>query len=491
MRRNENILKMLDWWTIGLYLVLIFIGWCTIYAACYDYDNAEIFNFSANHGKQIIWISTALILGAIILTIDSKFYSNIAYLFYVLMIILLIATIFLATDTKGSHSWLNFGAFKIQPAEFAKYATCLCLSAFLSKSQIDLRRNKDLMLAMGIILLPASIIIAQSETGSALVFFSFFILLFREGMNGMILILGVFAIVFFILVLRYNNLPDAVVGVDVPELLGFILVFAIAVITALIFLRIYTKDKTCMLTFLGINIGIYAVGIILANFIPAVKTWYFAALSIGVSIIFLFIWGVVMHRQTYLLISAFLMFSIALSGSADYAFNKILAPHQQIRIKIVLGLEDDPQGAGYNVRQSQIAIGSGGLTGKGYLNGTQTKLNYVPEQDTDFIFCTIAEEWGFIGSTLFIIIYATLMLRLIFLAERQRSAFSRIYGYGILCIFLFHFFINLGMVTGITPVIGIPLPLISYGGSSLWGFTLLLFTFIRLDANRMEVLQAR
>lgn len=482
---------MLDWWTIGLYLVLIFIGWCTIYAACYDYDNAEIFNFSANHGKQIIWISTALILGAIILTIDSKFYSNIAYLFYVLMIILLIATIFLATDTKGSHSWLNFGAFKIQPAEFAKYATCLCLSAFLSKSQIDLRRNKDLMLAMGIILLPALIIIAQSETGSALVFFSFFILLFREGMNGMILILGVFAIVFFILVLRYNNLPDAVVGVDVPELLGFILVFAIAVITALIFLKIYTKDKTCMLTFLGINIGIYAVGIILANFVPAVKTWYFAALSIGVSIIFLFIWGMVMHRQTYLLISAFLMFSIALSGSADYAFNKILAPHQQIRIKIVLGLEDDPQGAGYNVRQSQIAIGSGGLTGKGYLNGTQTKLNYVPEQDTDFIFCTIAEEWGFIGSTLFIIIYATLMLRLIFLAERQRSAFSRIYGYGILCIFLFHFFINLGMVTGITPVIGIPLPLISYGGSSLWGFTLLLFTFIRLDANRMEVLQAR
>lgn len=482
---------MLDWWTIGLYLVLIFIGWCTIYAACYDYDNAEIFNFSANHGKQIIWISTALILGAIILTIDSKFYSNIAYLFYVLMIILLIATIFLATDTKGSHSWLNFGAFKIQPAEFAKYATCLCLSAFLSKSQTDLRRNKDLMLAMGIILLPALIIIAQSETGSALVFFSFFILLFREGMNGMILILGVFAIVFFILVLRYNNLPDAVVGVDVPELLGFILVFAIAVITALIFLKIYTKDKTCMLTFLGINIGIYAVGIILANFIPAVKTWYFAALSIGVSIIFLFIWGMVMHRQTYLLISAFLMFSIALSGSADYAFNKILAPHQQIRIKIVLGLEDDPQGAGYNVRQSQIAIGSGGLTGKGYLNGTQTKLNYVPEQDTDFIFCTIAEEWGFIGSTIFIIIYATLMLRLIFLAERQRSAFSRIYGYGILCIFLFHFFINLGMVTGITPVIGIPLPLISYGGSSLWGFTLLLFTFIRLDANRMEVLQAR
>jgi rod shape determining protein RodA len=489
VRRKENILKMLDWWTIGLYVILIFIGWCTIYAACYDYDNAEIFNFSVNHGKQIIWICTAFIIGFVILNIDSKFYSNIAYIFYILMIILLIATIFLATDTKGSHSWLDFGAFKIQPAEFAKYATCLCLSAFLSKPQVDLSRNKDLMLAIGIILLPAAIIIAQSETGSALVFFSFFLLLFREGMNGIILILGVFAIVFFVLVLRYNNLPDAVVGVDVPELFGFILVFAIAVITALVFMKIYTKDNTCMYTFLGINIGIYAIGIALANYVPAFKTWYAAAFSIGISIIFLLAWGIKMHRSTYLLIASFLLLSIAISGCADYAFNNILAPHQQIRIKIVLGLEDDPQGAGYNVRQSQIAIGSGGIMGKGYLNGTQTKLNYVPEQDTDFIFCTIAEEWGFMGSTLFVIIYATLMIRLIYIAERQRSAFSRIYGYGIVCIFLFHFFINLGMVTGITPVIGIPLPLISYGGSSLWGFTLLLFTFIRLDANRMEVLR--
>ena len=480
---------MMDWWTIGLYLVLVFIGWCTIYAACYDYDNADILNFSVNHGKQIIWICTAFLLGTVVLTIDSKFYSNIAYVFYALMIILLIATIFLATDTKGSHSWLNFGAFKIQPAEFAKYATCLCLSAYLSKPQTNLRQNKDLMMAIGIILLPAIIIIAQSETGSALVFFSFFLLLFREGMNGIILLLGVFAIVFFVLVLRYNNLPDAVVGVDVPELYGFILVFAIAVVTALVFLKIYTKDNTCILTFLGINIGIYAIGIALANFVPAFKTWYAAAFSIGVSIIFLLAWGIKMHRRTYLLVASFLLLSIAISGCANYAFNNILAPHQQIRIKIVLGLEDDPQGAGYNVRQSQIAIGSGGLAGKGYLNGTQTKLDYVPEQDTDFIFCTIAEEWGFLGSTLFVIIYATFMIRLIYLAERQRSAFSRNYGYGIVCIFLFHFFINLGMVTGITPVIGIPLPLISYGGSSLWGFTLLLFTFIRLDANRMEVLR--
>ena len=482
---------MLDWWTIGLYLILILIGWCTIYAACYDYDNADIFNFASNHGKQLIWIVTAFFLGLVVLTIDSKFYSNISYVFYAIMIVLLIATIFLSSDTKGSHSWLSLGPIKIQPAEFAKYATCLCLSTFLSKSQVDLTKNKDLMTAIGLILLPAFIIIAQSETGSALVFFSFFLLLFREGMNGIILLLGVFAIVFFVLVLRYNNLPDTVVGVDIPELYGFILVFAISTITALIFLIIYTKDQKCIYTYLGVNVGIYALGLTLMYFFPIIKTWHLATLSMVFSFIFLIIWGFTTYRRTFFFIASFLLFAVALSATADYAFNKVLAPHQQIRIKIVLGLEDDPQGAGYNVRQSQIAIGSGGLAGKGYLNGTQTKLNYVPEQHTDFIFCTIAEEWGFLGSTLFIIIYATLMIRLIYLAERQRSAFSRIYGYGILCIFLFHFFINLGMVTGITPVIGIPLPLISYGGSSLWGFTLLLFTFIRLDANRMEVLQAR
>ena len=482
---------MLDWWTIGLYLILVFIGWCTIYAACYDYDNAEVFNFAANHGKQLIWISTAFILATVVLTIDSKFYSNISHLFYWLMIIALIATIFLASDVKGSHSWIKLGPISIQPAELAKYATCLCLSSYLSKYQLNLRNTKNLFTAIGIILLPAIIIIAQSETGSALVFFSFFLLLFREGMNGMILVLGGFVILFFILVLRYNNLPDVVIGQDIPELYGFILVFAIAVITACIFTRIYTKDKTCLIVLLSANAGIYAIGLTLMYFFPIIKTWYIATISLAFSTIFLLIWGFITHRSTFLLISCFILFAVSLSASADYAFNKVLAPHQQIRIKIVLGLEDDPQGAGYNVRQSQIAIGSGGIAGKGYLNGTQTKLNYVPEQHTDFIFCTIAEEWGFIGSTLFIIIYTTLMLRLVFLAERQRSAFSRIYGYGILCVFLFHFFINLGMVTGITPVIGIPLPFVSYGGSSLWGFTLLLFTFIRLDANRMEVLQAR
>jgi rod shape determining protein RodA len=240
---------------------------------------------------------------------------------------------------------------------------------------------------------------------------------------------------------------------------------------------------------IGVNAVCLLLGVTLRYFYPSILYTYVAYACMGITIVLLFVRLYMIRRKTYFLVALFLMGTIGLALTADYAFNHVLAPHQQIRIKIVLGLEEDPQGAGYNVRQSQIAIGSGGILGKGYLNGTQTKLSYVPEQDTDFVFCTIGEERGFIGSVLFIAVYAFFMIRLIFLAERQRSAFTRIYGYGLVSIFLFHFFINLGMVTGITPVIGIPLPFISYGGSSLWGFTIMLFTFIRLDANRMEVLQ--
>ena len=305
-------------------------------------------------------------------------------------------------------------------------------------------------------------------------------------MNGIVLVLGTLVALFFILVLRYNNLPDAPPS---GELLGFVVTFAIAVVVACVFVHLYTRDKVFLQWMVGVNAGLWLVGGILHVFIPAVLLTWVAYGSMAVSMLMLCIRSFVVKRKAYFLVALFLMGTVGLALTADYAFNKVLAPHQQIRIKIVLGLEDDPQGAGYNVRQSQIAIGSGGVLGKGYLNGTQTKLSYVPEQDTDFIFCTIGEEHGFVGSVLFIGLYAFFMIRLIYLAERQRSAFSRIYGYGLVSVFLFHFFINLGMVTGITPVIGIPLPFISYGGSSLWGFTIMLFTFIRLDANRMEVLQ--
>jgi rod shape determining protein RodA len=406
--------------------------------------------------------------------------------FYALMMLLLVLTIFIAPDIKGSHSWLRFGSFQIQPAEFAKYATLLCLAKFMSSYQFSLAYTRNLAIALVIIFLPAVIIIAQSETGSALVFVALLLVLFREGMNGIVLVLGALVALFFILVLRYNNLPDAP---QTGELWGFIVTFAIAVVVACVFVHLYTRDNVFLKWLAGVNLFLWVVGGIVHAFVPAVLLTWVAYGSMAVSMVMLCIRSFVVKRKAYFLVALFLMGTVGLALTADYAFNKVLAPHQQIRIKIVLGLEDDPQGAGYNVRQSQIAIGSGGVLGKGYLNGTQTKLSYVPEQDTDFIFCTIGEEHGFVGSVLFIALYAFFMIRLIYLAERQRSAFSRIYGYGLVSVFLFHFFINLGMVTGITPVIGIPLPFISYGGSSLWGFTIMLFTFIRLDANRMEVLQ--
>lgn len=486
MRQRDNILQKIDWLTVGLYVAMVVFGWFTIYAASYDFDNTQLFDFSMNPGKQLIWMGCALVVAVVVMLVDSKFYNNVAYVFYALMMLLLVLTIFIAPDIKGSHSWLRFGSFQIQPAEFAKYATLLCLAKFMSSYQFSLAHTRNLAIALVIIFLPAVIIIAQSETGSALVFIALLLVLFREGMNGIVLVLGALVALFFILVLRYNNLPDAP---QTGELLGFIVTFAIAIVVACVFVHLYTRDNVFLKWLAGVNLFLWVAGGIVHAFVPAVLLTWVAYGSMAVSMVMLCARSFVVKRKAYFLVALFLAGTVGLALTADYAFNKVLAPHQQIRIKIVLGLEDDPQGAGYNVRQSQIAIGSGGVLGKGYLNGTQTKLSYVPEQDTDFIFCTIGEEHGFVGSVLFIALYAFFMIRLIYLAERQRSAFSRIYGYGLVSVFLFHFFINLGMVTGITPVIGIPLPFISYGGSSLWGFTIMLFTFIRLDANRMEVLQ--
>lgn len=481
---------MIDWLTIGLYAIMVLFGWFTIYAASYDFDNSAWIDMSARHGKQLIWIGLSVVLAVVVMLIDSKFYTNVAYVFYALMMVLLVVTIFIAPDVKGSHSWLRFGSFQIQPAEFAKYATLLCLAKLMSSYGFNLQNKRNLFTALAVVFLPALIIIAQSETGSALVFVSLLLVLFREGMNGLVLVLGALAILFFILVLRYNNLPtEAGAETLTPELYGFIITFVLSIVVSMVFVHLYTRSKTCVRALLGINLGTWLIGAVLHAFYPVVLYTWVAYASLLFTVITLLVWVFMTRRLAYAMVALFLVGTVGLALSADYAFNKILAPHQQIRIKIVLGLEDDPQGAGYNVRQSQIAIGSGGAFGKGYLNGTQTKLNYVPEQDTDFIFCTIGEERGFVGSALFVALYAFFMIRLIYLAERQRSAFSRIYGYGLVSIFLFHFFINLGMVTGITPVIGIPLPFISYGGSSLWGFTIMLFTFIRLDANRMEVLQ--
>ncbi|HPG55000.1 MAG: rod shape-determining protein RodA [Paludibacteraceae bacterium] len=490
MKRKVSLIKSLDWWTIAIYIVMVIAGWVTIYAACYDFEHPEIFNFSMRHGMQLIWISCAAVLSILVLLIDGKFYNNIAYLFYGLMIVVLVATIFISPDIKGSHSWIKIGSFSIQPAEFAKFATALCLAKFMSSYQFNLHQARNIAIIATIICLPMLIIVGQSETGSALVFAAFLLVLFREGMDGSFLMFGFIIVLFFILVLRFNNIPLEVGELPSVERYGYIIVFVLAIIIGAILIKYYLNDIPFIKLYIVINIIIYFIGGII-NLINAswISHTNILLMNMTASILLLITWSVYKRRKTYFMLSLFLIGTIALCYSADYAFNKILEPHQQIRIKIVLGLEDDPQGAGYNVRQSQIAIGSGGFIGKGFLNGTQTKLNYVPEQDTDFIFCTIGEEKGFIGTFFVVALFVILLIRLIILAERQRSPFSRIYGYSVVSILFFHFCVNIGMVIGLVPVIGIPLPFFSYGGSSMWGFTILLFTFIRLDANRMEVLQ--
>lgn len=490
MRREQNILKELDWTTIAIWFTMVVCGWFSIYAACFDFENYEVFDLSLRHGQQLIWIGVSVIAAIIVLVFDTKFYGNIAPFFYIFMIVVLIVTIFIAPDIKGSHSWIQIGGFRMQPAEFAKYATALALAKYMSTYGYDVRKPGKFWLTMLLIGVPMLIIIGQSETGSALVFAVFILVLYREGLNGAFLVYGALTAIFFVLVIRYNNLPqpdDAVLF----EQYGYFIVFLLAVIIGAFQIIKYTGDSIFLKVYISVNVVVWTVCLILKAAIPSLMSYTFiSSLSFGISAFMFFLFSVIRRSWIYLFIVLFFAGTVGLCMASDYAFNKVLQPHQQIRIKVVLGLEDDPQGAGYNVRQAKIAIGSGGFFGKGFLNGTQTKLNYVPEQDTDFIFCTIGEEKGFFGATFVIVLYVVFILRLIALAERQRSKFSRIYGYCVASIFFFHFCINIGMVIGILPVIGIPLPFFSYGGSSMLAFTVLLFTFIKLDTKRMDSLAA-
>lgn len=471
MRREHNILRDLDWVTIAIWFLMIFIGWLTVYAACFDYEHSDLFDFSRRQGQQLIWMGISSLLAIFIIAIDTKFFGNIAYLFYALMIGLLVLTIFIAPDVKGSHSWIQIGGFRFQPAELAKYATALCLAKVMSTYGYNMKRPRDFIITALIVLLPMLIIVAQQETGSALVFIVFVLVLFREGLNGDILVYGVLSIVFFVLQLMF----------------GYSVVFTFAVIIGLPLIIHYTRDVTLLKIYALANVTIWSVCLVIRLIRPEFISYtLISVISLGVSALLFIIFAFIRRSKVYLAVVLFFIGTAGLCCGADYAFNEVLQPHQQIRIKVVLGLEDDPQGAGYNVRQARIAIGSGGFFGKGFLNGTQTKLNYVPEQDTDFIFCTIGEEQGFVGSTFVILLYVFFICRIIWLAERQRTPFSRIYGYSVACIFFFHFCINIGMVIGLLPVIGIPLPFFSYGGSSMLAFTILLFTFLKLDTRHTD-----
>ena len=420
MAREINIKRGIDWITVLLYLSLVLIGYFNIYAAVYNPENPiAIFSLQHNAGRQLMFMGLATIIVTIILFVDYKIYDSFAYILYAVMILVLIATIFIGSDIKGSKSWIKLGAFSLQPAEFSKLVTALALSKFLSSQTVNLKKFGDIWKTAALILIPPLIIILQKETGSALTFAIFMVVLYREGLPGIYPALFLAFVVLLVLSLLYSK-------------------------------------------------------------------WY---ILLGMLVIAAIFYGIIMpkrerNRKNLLNIAGIILLFSTFTMGVDFFINKVLQPHQQRRIKILVDPDADPLGAGWNVTQSKIAIGSGGFTGKGYLQGTQTKFDFVPEQSTDFIFCTVGEEWGFLGSLVLVGIYLALLARIIHLAELQRDKFTRVYGYCVASIFFFHLLVNIGMTIGLMPVIGIPLPLLSYGGSSLWSFTILLFIFLKLDAHR-------
>lgn len=483
MSRQFNVIQAIDKWAVFFYIVLVVFGWMNIYGASASEDQISIFDMSQRSGKQFMWMCISLGMALIILFTDSRLISTVPYLLYGLIILLLVVTVFVATDIKGSRSWLALGPIRIQPAEFSKFITALAIAKLMSHPQFRLNSIRNYAIVCSMILLPMIIIVAQSETGSALVYLSFVIMLYREGLPGLIPSLGFCAVVLFIVVIRFGGVDLlGFEGASTGLFIGLLLSYVIT----LIFLRVYQYDKKHLLLLSIVPIAVFIIALPIHIWAISFNLVYvMMALSLF-AVVYLLVLAFRKWRKTYLFISLFLLGSFAYCFSAGYLFNNVLQPHQQKRIQVLLGMADDPTGIGYNTAQARIAIGSGGFWGKGFLQGTQTKLKFVPEQDTDFIFCTVGEEWGFIGSTMILLVYLLFLYRLLFIAERQDNRFARIYGYCVVGIFAFHLFINVGMVLGLAPVIGIPLPFFSYGGSSFLSFTMMLFIFLKLDTMRIE-----
>ena len=419
MRDERNIFKHVDWLTVGLFAVLVFMGWVNIYAAVYNADQPSIFDTTQKYGKQLIWIGGALFIILVILFTDGRIYEKLSIPFYIFMVALLAGVLFFGKEVSGARSWFAIGSFSLQPSEMAKFTTSLMVAKYLSSPHITMKKWAHRFVVLGILALPAVFIAFQPDMGSVLVYGAFVLVMYREGLPGYYIFIGLWLAALFVL------------SLVVPKML------LITVLTGVTTIAIYLLRKN--------------------------RQAIFGAITV-------------------------LVISIVFAFAVDYIFNNVLAPHQQSRFKVLLGQEDDPSGAGYNTRQSLIAIGSGGFSGKGFLEGTQTKFDFVPEQSTDYIFCTIGEEWGFIGTSTLVILFTTLLFRLVIIAERQKSHFARVYGYCVVSILFLHVAINIAMTIGIAPVIGIPLPFFSYGGSSLWGFTLLLFIFLKMDAYRWQIL---
>lgn len=478
---NVSVFRSLDWVTIILYLLLVSAGAVSIYAASYDFDNASMFDLQEFSGKQFLWIGLSIIIGGIILLLDYRLYEAYAYPIYGLVILILIATIFLAPDIKGSRSWLVFGPVSLQPAEFGKFATALALAKLFDSYNFSLNAKiSNYFRALIIIFLPICLILLQKETGSALVYTSLIFVLYREGMSGLILFSALCAVVYFVVAVKFT--APLILGIPAGEFSVFVIIMVIYSLMLLFYCRDIIIARNVILGFVGSGLIVTA----LALFGIEINGLVYFLVVLGIAMAYTLL-AMFHHRiQKFVITVAFAAVSVLFLFSVNYVFGNVLEPHQQMRIKVTLGIEEDLRGSGYNVNQSKIAIGSGGFYGKGFLNGTQTKLKYVPEQHTDFIFCTIGEEEGFVGSTAVLVVFLALILRLIYVAERQRSPFGRVYAYCVVSYLIFHLCINIGMVIGLCPVIGIPLPFFSYGGSALWGFTILLFIMLRIDASRKE-----
>ena len=475
----------MDWPTIGMFLALAIFGWLNIYGASYTFDQTSIFDFANRAGKQFTWIIGSVVLGIVLLLIDNKTYDVLAYIAYGAMLLLLLVTPLLAHNIKGSLSWISLGPVSLQPAEFAKCIVALAVAKYMGRYEYKLRSWRDLIVPFALISVPALIImILQKETGSALVFAAFLLVFYRQGMSGYILWCGVAAVALFILSIRFGAVPLPFGSGSVGILTCMLLLTAVE----LFFIYKINYMRWQALILIGSVTAIYGICLLLNLWITIPFDWISMGIVIALVLYNIFV-SLYWRKYMLLLVAVFTLFCIGYTHACDFVFQKVLQPHQRTRIEVLLGMTEDPAGAGYNVNQARIAIGSGRFLGKGYLNGTQTKLQFVPEQDTDFIFCTVGEEWGFVGSIGVLLLYLIFILRLITIAERQRTTFTHIYAYAVASIFLFHLIINVGMVLGLLPVIGIPLPFFSYGGSSLWGFTLLLFVLLRLDAARTEQLQ--
>ena len=478
--KRPSVIRSLDWWTVGIYLALLVLGWMSVCGASYTYGETDIFSLSTRSGMQIVWIGTSLVLGFVLLMLDDRVYDTFAYVIYAALLLLLFVTIFNPHEIKGSRSWLVLGPLRLQPAEFAKFATALAVSKLMSTYGFDMKNPRHFFAAMAIVLLPMLFIIGQRETGSALVYLAFFLMFYREGMPGAILFTGVAMVIYFVVGIKYEQ----VMLWDTPTSVGKFVVLLLVQLFSASMVYIYANDKQRALSVSVSCLLATLVMLLFSEFVIPFDVVWVQLILCAALIGFLVYQGLSTRIMHYMFIALFAIGSIIFFYSADYVLNDVMEPHQRVRINVLLGLDDDLAGAGYNVHQSEIAIGSGGLKGKGFLNGTQTKLKFVPEQDTDFIFCTVGEEEGFVGSAGVLLLFLALIIRIIHLAERQPFKFGKVYGYSVASIFLFHVFINVGMVLGLTPVIGIPLPFFSYGGSSLWGFTILLFIFLRIDAGR-------